>query len=552
MSLRAMSGAGVLIFAIAATSILATQLPFTVGPFWPANAVALVLLLRTARDRARFVWLLAGFAVGFIAAHAVTGVSAAACVWFNLGNFAEILSAYVIIRMPLRKVAQTASRPRRFLFLLLGALVGPAVGASLASIGLSSLFGAAYGATWLEWWIPATLAMLVIVPIAVLAAKVDVSRLLKPDAMRDVCLCGAALAVTVMVILAFQRLPLMFLLAPLIFYVAYRFRVPGLTVGVTVAGGFLVPLAAGAFGDLAPGVWSPQHRVLMVQAFLLVNSGAALALAVILDQRDVLLGALEARRQQAADQAQAKARLLMSVSHEIRTPLNAILGLGEMLGENAQLEDRHRKLLDGMLDAARHLHTLANDLLDTSRIEHGGLSVTPEKMAPTLILQAVIAEALRLDTDGAVVTLRAREEATIWADPLRFRQIAQNLVSNAVKYAGPYGPVVVSLQETAKGARLSVIDRGPGFPLGAADLAFEPFARAGVTPASGRSAGVGLSLVKLLAEAHGGAVGCASTPNVETRIWVDFPDQASADARDRAAQTDAMRTIDPETVFSRS
>jgi signal transduction histidine kinase len=282
----------------------------------------------------------------------------------------------------------------------------------------------------------------------------------------------------------------------------------------------------------------------------------ALSIVAALDRRDAVLRLLEAKHAQVAGEAQAKSRLLMNVSHEIRTPLNVIQGYAELLMQMEALSPRQREVIENMAGAASQLQALANDLLDTARAERGALALRPAEVDVGPLLHTAAADARRLP-EGEAATLRIGAQAglTLWADPLRARQIVQNLLSNAIKYAGAAGPIAVRAQRRDAMVRIEVIDHGPGLPPTMRGAEFEPF----VNPARRRGAGVqggkldgvgvGLSLVKLLAEAQGGSVGVASTPHIETRFWVDLP--AEAPPASEAGPTDGETEIDPTTVFGR-
>ena len=428
-----------------------------------------------------------------------------------------------------------------------GALCGPAVGATLAAIVLAPVLHAQPGALWVGWSLPSMLAMLIITPIGLMVSMDDVRRLRDPRLTVEAVVSLALLFAIPVLMIQAQRVGFIYLASPVLLFAGARFRVLGAAVAIALTALYAAPIAGGAFGTAMMGTWSARGLILMIQGFLMVNAVTSLSLAAILDQRDALMNALKVREAAAMAQARAKSRLLMSVSHEIRTPLNVIQGLGEMLTASTPVNARQQTLIDSMLTAAGRLQALAHDLLDSARIEQGALRLAPESFSPTPLLRGLIQERERAH-DGVTIHLDIQPAVEIWGDPLRFQQIAQNLLSNAVKHGARYGPITVGVRAGTDMARIEVIDRGPGFPVGASHLAFEPFAWAGRESVNEHSAGVGLSVVKMLAEAHGGRVGCRSTPHVETRVWADLPLRHAVSAR-RPEAEDAGAEPDPAMIF---
>lgn len=538
---------GVVVLAISWLSILFTRYDAQLAPFWPGNAVALVLLLRTRGDaRADFV----AIAVGMFLANTLAGSTALMAALFTVCNFCDIGVAYAVMRWPLSPAAPEAvsSNPRRMFIIVCGVVCAPAVGATLAGLVIAPLVSMTFAAMWIGWWLPSTLALLIIAPIGLLVSSADAERLRRPGSLVEAIACLAVLLLVAGIIVLAGRVGFLFLATPVILFAGFRFRTMGAAFAVAVTALCATPVVAGVFGPVSLGTWEPTGAILMVQAFLMVTGTTALVLAAVLDQRDALLNALNARESIAATQAEAKSRLLMNVSHEIRTPLNVIQGLGEMLIGKGGLDPRQQTLVEGILGSSRRLQALAHDLLDTARIERGALRIAPELFRPAPVLRSLIAEELHQAGGDAVIQLDVAPDLEMWGDPLRVQQIAQNLLSNAIKYSAGHGQITIGVRVGARTARMEVIDRGPGFPAGATHLAFEPFAGAGRGQATGRSAGVGLSLVKLLAEAHGGTVGCSSTPHVETRVWAELPLQHAPSAR-RAVEDAESDEPDPAEIF---
>ncbi len=228
----------------------------------------------------------------------------------------------------------------------------------------------------------------------------------------------------------------------------------------------------------------------------------------------------------------AKSDFLSSMSHELRTPLNAILGFAQLLQHDrkAPLGDRHRERVDQILKGGEHLLRLIDDILDLSRIEAGGVSISIEPVSVAEVLEEVrqtlepIAsrQGIRLEMAAVPANL-----PMISADRTRFAQILMNFGSNAIKYNRPEGSVVFTVTvPSSANLRVTVSDTGIGIPLEKQDKMFQPFQRAGQETGPIEGTGIGLVITKRLAELMGGGVGFTSAANEGSRFWVDMPARA--------------------------
>ncbi|MFN8095279.1 MAG: HAMP domain-containing sensor histidine kinase [Vicinamibacteria bacterium] len=224
-----------------------------------------------------------------------------------------------------------------------------------------------------------------------------------------------------------------------------------------------------------------------------------------------------------------KDEFLASMSHELRTPLNAILGLSEALQENVYgaLQPRQREALQTVEESGRHLLELINDILDLSKIEAGKvvleLSDVPLGAACAGALRLVLgaAQAKHVSLESSVVP----EDAEASADPRRLKQILVNLLSNAVKFTPEGGRAGVEARLDGEGwVRIVVWDTGIG--IAAEDVArlFQPFTQLDSSLSRQHAGtGLGLALVRRLAELHGGAATLESEPGKGTRVTVRLP-----------------------------
>jgi signal transduction histidine kinase/CheY-like chemotaxis protein len=226
----------------------------------------------------------------------------------------------------------------------------------------------------------------------------------------------------------------------------------------------------------------------------------------------------------------AKSDFLSRMSHELRTPLNAILGFGQLL--DLELADDPRDAERGanvqqILNAGEHLLGLIDDVLELSRIDSGGLSLSLERCAPG----AAIVASLSLvrgaaDERGIRINDRAADRALpdIKTDLARLRQILVNLLSNAVKYNRDGGTVTLDAEPVhGNMLRISIGDTGPGIPLNKQADLFKPFDRLGAEASGIEGTGIGLTISRRLVEVLGGRLGFESAPGQGSTFWVDLP-----------------------------
>jgi CheY-like chemotaxis protein/nitrogen-specific signal transduction histidine kinase len=231
----------------------------------------------------------------------------------------------------------------------------------------------------------------------------------------------------------------------------------------------------------------------------------------------------------AADAAnRAKSEFLSSMSHELRTPLNAVLGFAQLLQRDKKdvLSSRHQDRVTQILKGGEHLLRLISDILDLSRIEAGGVSMSLESVAIAEVLEEV-----RVTLGPAAARARVSLELTssvdapaVRVDRTRFAQILLNFGSNAIKYNRPNGSV--SFRVSAPGpscVRVTVVDTGLGIPIAQQAKLFQAFHRAGQETGPIEGTGIGLAISKHLAELMEGRVGFCSVAAQGSEFWVEVP-----------------------------
>jgi PAS domain S-box-containing protein len=215
-----------------------------------------------------------------------------------------------------------------------------------------------------------------------------------------------------------------------------------------------------------------------------------------------------------------------SVSHELRTPLTSILGYLELLRESLteldSTQDRYLSVIDR--NANRLLH-LVNDLLFVAQIQAGNFEIEPRELDPAELARAAV-ESARPAADTKDIELRLCVQGTrpILGDPIRLAQALDNLVSNAIKFTGEGGHVCVSAQVGEERCELTVTDDGIGVPKAEQARLFERFFRSSNASENAvPGTGLGLTIARAIAEAHGGTVELQSSPDAGTTARISIP-----------------------------
>jgi len=234
-----------------------------------------------------------------------------------------------------------------------------------------------------------------------------------------------------------------------------------------------------------------------------------------------------------------KSEFISNMSHELRTPLNTMIGFSKILCEH----DR-RKLPDSeiveysklILDAAGHLLSVINDILDISKMQSGRYTLDAREINIDEILQAVVSNNRAMSTDAGVnvQTQIAANLPTVRGDSAKLQQAFNNLISNAIKFTLRGGSVTIEAIRLADGGVAVLIrDTGVGMSPEELNVAMGPFGQVDGSRTRWREGtGLGLPIARSLIELHGGQIKMRSEKGKGTEVAVLLPSSDKLNVRE--------------------
>jgi signal transduction histidine kinase len=282
----------------------------------------------------------------------------------------------------------------------------------------------------------------------------------------------------------------------------------------------MAPLAAAAYvlplfflpGSVGAGLAS---AAITIPVCVLVGEGIAWGVGR-LEQIELALARERDRAEQRRELDEMKDRFLSAVSHELRTPITICRGHLEVLAEGAG--EREVRAVKAMcVSELALLGRLVDDLATLAWADDGAFlrweSLPLDSFLDTMTAkaQAILGERVRVVSGVAGATLRA--------DPQRLAQALVNLLQNAADHAKGEGPVCLRVHAGPSSWRFEVADDGGGLPPGDEQVVFEPFS----TGSSRGGMGLGLSIVRGIARAHGGEAGVVNRPGHGVTFWIRIP-----------------------------
>src|SRR3954464_9558507 len=276
---------------------------------------------------------------------------------------------------------------------------------------------------------------------------------------------------------------------------------------------------------------------------------------------------LQQKNAELEDASRMKSEFLANMSHELRTPLNAIIGFSEVLSDGllGDMTEKQRRFIGDIFKSGKHLLSLINDILDLSKVEAGKmlLDLDPVEMEALLGNSLSIVKGQAAGRRIHLDMVLPQPLGSVDVDGRKVKQIVYNLLSNAVKFSAEGGKVVLHADQVPRAEvgmvagdwasrtfpladsdfstflRLCVTDEAMGMSADSLQHLFKPFSQVD----SGLSrqfegTGLGLAMVKLLADLHGGSVAVESAVGKGSRFTVWIPMRLAIDAEHRVPVMD--------------
>jgi heavy metal sensor kinase len=298
-----------------------------------------------------------------------------------------------------------------------------------------------------------------------------------------------------------------------------------LVVTVAIAGGyFLMRRALAPVGEITRTAEQITSR----------NLGERLPEATTGDELQALSVALNRMISRIEHSFRHMNRFTADASHELRTPLTVLRGELEAVAQRQDIPTDARETIESALEESERLSKIVESLLAISRLDAGEALMTRERFDLAELVADTV-EQMRLLAEDKRITLScfAKDAVQVEGDPGRLKQVVVNLADNAIKYTNEGGSVDIRVAAVDGKALLEVSDSGLGIPSEALPHVFERFYR--VDKARSRQmggAGLGLSIVKSICEAHGGRISVESTEGTGSRFTVELPLDNSEGVKD--------------------
>jgi signal transduction histidine kinase len=249
-------------------------------------------------------------------------------------------------------------------------------------------------------------------------------------------------------------------------------------------------------------------------------------IGVLVDSFNEMLARIEAQTADLEEASRLKDEFVAKLSHELRTPLNAVLGWTSMIRDGAVSKQKMDTGLEVIERNAKSQLRIIEDLLDISRIATGKLKIDQHPVDLSEVAQRAV-EVVQLAADAKQIRLHRTDQGhglMVLGDAGRLQQMTWNLLANSIKFTPVGGVVSADVRRVRDFVELVVSDSGEGMAPEFVPYAFDPFRQARDSSSGGTGLGLGLALVKQIAELHGGKARIeSSSPSTGTTMIVSLP-----------------------------
>ncbi len=226
-----------------------------------------------------------------------------------------------------------------------------------------------------------------------------------------------------------------------------------------------------------------------------------------------------------------KSEFISNMSHELRTPLNTVMGFSKLLTEHGRRklpEDDIVEYAQLIHDAASHLLTIINEILDISKMQSGKYTLDAREVALDEVLAGVVNNMRPAAAEAGVqvdVVQQPYRLPLVRGDEMKLRQVFNNLISNAIKFTAGKGAVTIeAVARGDSGVTVHIRDTGVGMTPDEVRIAMTPFGQVDGRHSRWREGtGLGLPIARSLVELHGGQLSLTSVKGAGTEVTIEFP-----------------------------